>query len=160
MNFDASGSSVSRQNFRQARIFVIQNNPDLSSPIEQHLKCYLPEVELVQAHNREQAMTLLNACTTDEEKLPKLVVMDLFMPRREDGWLLLERVKSLPSPGSQVPVILLSPSTEADDVREAYERGASSYLVKPSTADEWPAFMKMFRLYWWETVLLPANYRF
>lgn len=60
--------------------------------------------------------------------LPSLILLDLKMPRRS-GLEFLAWMKAQP-PFAGIPVIILSSSQEATDIRRAYELGAKSYLVK------------------------------
>jgi CheY-like chemotaxis protein len=61
--------------------------------------------------------------------LPKLVVMDLNMPRRT-GFEVLEWVKSNPLL-RRIPIIIVSGSNNPADINHAYESGVNAYMVKP-----------------------------
>jgi CheY-like chemotaxis protein len=60
---------------------------------------------------------------------PKLMVMDIKMPRRT-GFEVLEWVKHNPIL-RRVPVVIVSSSDNPDDINRAYELGANAYMVKP-----------------------------
>ena len=61
--------------------------------------------------------------------LPKLMVMDIKMPRRS-GFEVLEWVK-----GSKhlrrIPIVIVSSSDYPADINRAYELGANAYMIKP-----------------------------
>lgn len=63
--------------------------------------------------------------------LPRLIVMDIKMPRKT-GFEVLEWVKrgSYP-PLRRIPVIIVSSSDNPADINRAYELGANAYMVKP-----------------------------
>ena len=61
--------------------------------------------------------------------LPKLVVMDIKMPRRT-GFEVLEWVKH-DGPLRRIPIVIVSSSDNPDDINRAYEFGANAYMVKP-----------------------------
>ena len=61
--------------------------------------------------------------------LPKLIVMDIRMPRRS-GFEVLEWVKSS-KPLRRIPVVIVSSSDNPADINRAYELGANAYMVKP-----------------------------
>jgi len=61
--------------------------------------------------------------------LPKLIVMDIKMPRRT-GFEVLEWVKS-DGPLRRIPVVIVSSSDNPADINRAYELGANAYMVKP-----------------------------
>jgi CheY-like chemotaxis protein len=61
--------------------------------------------------------------------LPKLVVMDIKMPRRT-GFEVLEWAKHN-GPLRRIPIIIVSSSDNPADINRAYELGANAYMVKP-----------------------------
>jgi CheY-like chemotaxis protein len=78
--------------------------------------------------------------------LPSLIILDLKMPRKSG----LEVLQWL-SDNSQfavVPTIVLSSSNLESDVRAAYDLGANTYFVKPSSFEELVETMKMLQAYW------------
>ena len=62
--------------------------------------------------------------------LPKLMVMDIKMPRRS-GFEVLEWVKGSQGSLRRIPVIIVSSSDNPADINRAYELGANAYMVKP-----------------------------
>jgi CheY-like chemotaxis protein len=65
----------------------------------------------------------------DAHPLPKLIVMDIKMPRMT-GFDVLEWIKH-DGPLRRIPVIIVSSSDRTEDVNRAYELGANAYMVKP-----------------------------
>lgn len=61
--------------------------------------------------------------------LPRLVVMDIRMPRR-DGFEVLEWIKK-DGMLRRIPVIIVSSSEDPADINRAYELGANAYMIKP-----------------------------
>jgi CheY-like chemotaxis protein len=62
--------------------------------------------------------------------LPKLMVMDIKMPRRS-GFEVLDWVKHSNGPLKRIPVVIVSSSEDPADINRAYELGANAYMVKP-----------------------------
>jgi len=62
--------------------------------------------------------------------LPKLMVMDIKMPRKT-GFEVLEWVKNGGRPLRRIPIVIVSSSDNPDDINRAYELGANAYMVKP-----------------------------
>lgn len=62
--------------------------------------------------------------------LPKLIVMDIKMPRKS-GFEVLEWVKGQSHLLRRIPIIIVSSSENAADINRAYELGANAYMVKP-----------------------------
>src|SRR5687768_1711832 len=81
-------------------------------------------------------------------EFPSYILTDLKMPEG-DGFHILEFVKKNPAL-SVIPVVMLSSSEDADDVRHAYLLGASSYLLKPNGLPALRALLKKVHDYWAE----------
>jgi CheY-like chemotaxis protein len=62
--------------------------------------------------------------------LPKLIVMDIKMPRM-NGFEVLEWVKRDSKSLRRIPIVIVSSSDNLQDINRAYELGANAYMVKP-----------------------------
>ena len=82
----------------------------------------------------EEAMSYLRGegkySSREAYPLPKLMVMDIKMPRRR-GFEVLEWIKSSSGPLRRIPVIIVSSSNDPADINRAYELGANAYMIKP-----------------------------
>lgn len=63
------------------------------------------------------------------DPLPSCIILDLKL-RTVDGFAVLSEVKSNATT-KRIPVIVLTSSSDQNDVRHAYDLGANSYIVKP-----------------------------
>src|SRR4051812_5210641 len=61
--------------------------------------------------------------------IPKLIVMDIKMPRMT-GFEVLEWLKR-DGPLRRIPVVIVSSSDRSEDINRAYELGANAYMIKP-----------------------------
>lgn len=84
-----------------------------------------------------------------EHPLPTLVLLDLKLPRLS-GLEVLERARSR-SDLNWISIVILTSSSHSTDITRAYERGATSYLVKPTDFDELVATVDLVKRYWIET---------
>ncbi len=66
----------------------------------------------------------------DQYPLPRLIVMDIKMPRKS-GFEVLEWVKGDARLLRRIPVVIVSSSEDPADINHAYELGANAYMVKP-----------------------------
>ena len=78
--------------------------------------------------------------------LPKLMVMDIRMPRKS-GFEVLEFVKSNPSL-RRIPVVIVSGSDNPADINRAYESGANAYMIKPMDFREVEHLFQSITTYW------------
>jgi DNA-binding response OmpR family regulator len=78
--------------------------------------------------------------------LPGAVLLDLKLPRRS-GLEVLAWIR-IHAPIRQVPVIILTSSHQENDVRDAYDLGANSYLVKPVDLGDLEAMIARVADYW------------
>ena len=82
----------------------------------------------------EEAMAYLRGegkyADREAHPLPKLMVMDIKMPRRS-GFEVLEWVKGQAGYLRRIPIVIVSSSDNPADINRAYELGANAYMVKP-----------------------------
>ena len=78
--------------------------------------------------------------------LPTLMILDLKMPRKT-GLEVLQWIDENPEV-AVVPTIVLSASNLEKDVRAAYNLGANTYFVKPTTFEELVETMRTVEKYW------------
>jgi len=79
---------------------------------------------------------------------PSFILTDLKMPGG-DGFEILSYLKAHPEI-LIVPVVMLSGSSDPDDVRRAYLLGASSFIVKPPSLDGLQSIVQKLHYYWSE----------
>jgi CheY-like chemotaxis protein len=84
---------------------------------------------------------------------PGVILLDLNLPRK-NGCEALRDIKQDPDL-RLIPVIVLTVSNAATDIRQVYELGANSYLCKPRTYTELLVAMRSWSRFWLETVELP-----
>ena len=137
----------------KATILVIEDNADQWFMIHRALLERFPEVDPIWMQEPVQAIMYLDACK-DPKDLPRLILLDLYLPHRTQGWNLLTTLKSHHL-YREVPVVVLSQSTDAGDISESYNLRVNSYIVKPGNYEKWLDCISLFRQYWWDAVTLP-----
>ena len=80
------------------------------------------------------------------EPMPICILLDLRMPKM-NGLEVLRRLKSH-AKFSDIPVVVLTTSSEDSDVDEAYKLGCNSYIVKPVDFDKFVDVAAKIELYW------------
>jgi two-component system response regulator len=86
---------------------------------------------------------------------PSLILLDLNMPRM-DGREALAEIKG-DSALRRIPVVVLTTSSDQQDINNAYLLGANSYITKPIDPTQLVEVMKAVTDYWSDTVLLPDD---
>ena len=77
---------------------------------------------------------------------PKLILLDLKLPR-VSGLEVLRMLKN-DQFTKQIPVVVLTSSTEDRDIDECYRLGVNSYIVKPVEFDQFMESVQELGLYW------------
>jgi two-component system, chemotaxis family, response regulator Rcp1 len=86
---------------------------------------------------------------------PDLVLLDLNLPRHS-GHEVLAEIKSDPTLCS-IPVVVMTTSTAAEDVKRAYAAHANCYLAKPVDFDRFVAVVASIEAFWLDAVVLPTR---
>ena len=90
----------------------------------------------------------------NQQPKPGLILLDLNMPGTDGRDVLLEvkRNESL----KRIPVIVLTTSTDTRDIEGSYSAGASGYVRKPVDLAAFMRTIELMKLWWFDTVILPA----
>lgn len=86
---------------------------------------------------------------------PDLILLDLNMPKM-DGREALSYIKSREDLRC-IPVVVLSTSDSAEDIRKTYDLGVNSFVTKPSGFDDLVEMAEGLHRYWLEIVELPGG---
>ena len=100
--------------------------------------------------NGEKALSYLFARDEFEDRagepLPALVLLDLKLPGLS-GLEVLERLRAKPITKC-LPVVILTASSEQEDMLKSYELGANSYIRKPVDFEKFKEAVRELQLYW------------
>jgi two-component system response regulator len=81
-----------------------------------------------------------------EYSQPKLILLDLKLPGI-DGMQILQRIKNDPTTKC-IPVVVLTSSTQDEDIVKSYALGVNSFISKPVEFDKFMESMKVLGFYW------------
>jgi two-component system response regulator len=84
-----------------------------------------------------------------------LILLDLHLPGM-GGLEVLKRLRANPRTKG-LPIVVLTSSQEKDDIREAYESGANSFVSKSDTPELMFQRLRMLPIYWLELNRLPEE---
>jgi CheY-like chemotaxis protein len=130
-------------------ILLVEDNPDdveltLRALHEQNLANHVKVVG-----DGVEALDYLrpdNPADAPEDGYPKLVLLDLKLPRI-GGLEVLRRLKAADATKT-IPVVVLTSSQEESDLVESYRLGANSYIVKPVDFEQFTGAVVKLGLYW------------
>lgn len=86
---------------------------------------------------------------------PDIVLLDLNMPGK-DGFATLREIRA-ERELTDLPVVILTTSTDQRDVLESYRLHASCFVSKPTGFEEFGAALREIESFWSETVTLPVH---
>ncbi len=105
------------------------------------------------ARNGEEALAWLPRWR-DGEPLPRLILLDLKLPRVDGLEVLREFKRDERARG--VPIVVLTTSAEDEDVRTAYACGANSYVLEPVAFETFKDVAAQIQHYWTAVNHLPT----
>ncbi len=77
---------------------------------------------------------------------PKVILLDLKLPKV--GGLEILRLVKGDKKTTHIPIVIVTSSREEPDMKEAYDLGVNSYVVKPVDFDKFVSAMSSLGLYW------------
>lgn len=86
---------------------------------------------------------------------PDLILLDLNLPRK-NGREVLAEIKANDSLKT-IPVIILTTSSENEDILKAYDLHANCYVVKPVGFENFLKAVQSIRNFWFSVVALPPE---
>lgn len=128
------------------RILLVEDNDDDVALLKRALKKHGMYNEIMIARNGVQALEYLFDQENKGSLMPSLVILDLKLPKLNG----LEVLKAIRANNFTrgLPIIILTTSTEQEDIIESYNLGANSYIRKPVEFDKFLEAVGQLGLYW------------
>ncbi len=132
------------------RILLIDDNTSDVGLTKRALEKRHISNELLVAEDGKQALDYLFAegvhVGRDVTDLPTLVLLDLKLTK-VDGLQVLRRIRADPRT-KRLPVVILTSSSEEQDLAAGYDLGANSYIRKPVDFAQFAEAIEYLGLYW------------
>ena len=135
-------------------ILLVEDDLAIIDIIIRTARTSFPEADFVAVKTFEEAVVYFYNM---EGMGPRLALLDIHLNGSQTGLDFLSLIKQHPL-GKLVPVVILSASQSVHDQRDAYKRGAASFVSKPFTLSEWKMLLGELRAYWHNAVTLPRTW--
>jgi two-component system response regulator len=134
----------------QKTILLVEDNPDDEELTLMALKKNKILNEVVVARDGEEALGYLfgtgKFAGRDTSHLPQVILLDLKLPKL-GGLEVLQRLRADPRT-RLISVVVLTSSSEEEDILSSYRLGANSYVRKPVEFNRFADAVKQLALYW------------
>ncbi len=106
-------------------VLVVEDDPSLLQILTSRLK--RSGIEVLQARDGEEALSLAEA------NQPDLILLDLILPGKLDGFEVLEKMQASPNLQNR-PVVIISNLGQESDIRRVKQFGVLEYFIKAKTS--------------------------
>jgi two-component system response regulator len=132
------------------RILIVDDDDDDQFLIKNAFEAESERFQFQVAMDGNEALEQIKSLDT----LPDLILLDLNMPVMS-GFEFLNHIKSSQR-YRHIPVIVLSTSSDNEDVNRSYKFGANTFVVKPSDSRGLLELANLVRLYWFSLARIPT----
>ena len=131
-------------------ILLVEDNPSDVGLTRRALEKSHISNEMIVVEDGQEALEYLFGSDPlkdlDQNELPALILLDLKLPK-VDGLQVLSRIRS-EDRTRRLPVVILTTSSEEDDIARSYDLGANSYIRKPVDFKQFVDAVQNLGLYW------------
>lgn len=131
-------------------ILLVEDNPDDEELTTRSLRKAKIANEIIVARDGQEAIDFLfcegRFSNRDKSKTPAVVLLDLKLPKL-NGIDVLKRLRSDPRTNI-IPVVVLTSSSEDEDMLNSYESGANSYVRKPVDFTAFAEAVTQLGIFW------------
>jgi CheY-like chemotaxis protein len=131
-------------------ILLVEDNPDDEALAIRALKRHHVGNDIVVAHDGVEALEYLFGTGSYEGRdvslKPSVVLLDLKLPR-VDGLEVLRRLRE-DDRTKLLPVVVLTTSSEEQDLLDSYSLGCNSYIRKPVDFIQFSEAIRQLGMYW------------
>ena len=135
---------------KRKMLLLVEDNPDHEELTLRTLRQNKIANEIVVARDGAEALDFLFGTGAfdgrDTGQQPEVILLDLKLPKM-DGLEVLERLRKDPRTSS-VPVVILTSSSEEEDMMHSYRLGANSYVRKPVSFAQFTERLQQLQVYW------------
>lgn len=116
-----SGGDLTK-NMEKKKILIVEDESSLHRALSEYLQ--MEGFDVLNAIDGQAGIDMAKSSK------PDLVLLDIILPKK-DGYQVLTEIKNGKST-KNIPVVLLTNLESPEDIQKAFEKGATTYLVKSS----------------------------
>ena len=133
-------------------ILLVEDNPAHAELVKRSLQEHSVGYQIIHLPDGEEAVEYLlqRGDYADKQKHPRphIILLDLRLPRL-DGLDVLRQIKTADEEAlRRIPVVILTMSEAEQDLVQACDRHANSYVIKPLNFEGFTALMDDLGSYW------------
>ena len=140
-------------------ILIVEDNPDDEEMTLRSLQQAGLANDVQVVRDGVEALDFLFGTGTfagrDITRMPTVVLLDLKLPKL-NGIDVLNRMRQ-DELTRTIPVVILTSSSEDEDMAESYDSGANSYVRKPVIFSDFAGVVSQLGLYWMLLNQVPSN---
>jgi len=127
-------------------ILLVEDNPDDEELTIRALQKNNIQNEVMIARDGAEALEMLFGSDSVKRVTPVLILLDLKLPK-VDGLEVLRRLRA-DDRTRLIPVVILTSSTDEQDLIRSYANGCNSYIRKPVDFVQFTEAARQLGLYW------------
>lgn len=131
-------------------VLLVEDNPDDEALTVRALRKNHLSNEIIVARDGQEALDFMFGQGTyadrDTSVLPQVILLDLKLPK-VDGLQVLEQLRANPKT-RHVPIVILTSSSQEQDMIRGYDLGANSFVRKPVDFEQFLEAARQLGLYW------------
>lgn len=137
-------------NKNKIKIILVEDDPNDSQFIKLCLKKFVEPENFLHFENGADILDFIfkkgKFVNRAEDALPDLILLDLKTPKI-NGLEVLQKLKTDETTKS-IPIVIITSSNEAKDLKYSYQYGANSFIVKPIDYEEFANTIESVGQYW------------
>jgi CheY-like chemotaxis protein len=130
----------------RSTVLLVEDDPIEIDQARRACELWDSTLQLVVVEDSTEALEWLSKATEEHNPLPKLILLDLKLPRLI-GLAVLRRLR-MNSYTWDLPIIVYSKVHEPSDVVLSYQVGANSFVNKPEDIDQFSDMLRELSDYW------------
>ena len=147
---------TANNSIRPIEILLIEDSPGDADLAREALETSKLYNSLHVVGDGEEAMAFLqNQGEYADAPHPDLILLDLNLPKK-DGREVLEEIKA-DDDLRRVPVVVLTTSSDEQDILKSYNLHANCYITKPIDLEQFTRVVQSIQDFWFSIVVLPPN---